>query len=390
MSARQGVLSKRMTMAKILFCEKGRSGKFTLLAPAFFCLLLPAFCFAADAWTVKDMAGRSVRAPKSVHRIVALGPGALRLVVYLEVMDRVVGVEEAEKGRFPFAARPYGLAAREKIMALPSVGEGGAGRNPDPESILALKPDIIVAVGLDAAQVSGLEAKTGIPVLVLNYGDIGVFREEALISLELLGRIVGREKRAADILRFIDDCRGDLQRRSAGSGSLEKPSVYVGGIGHKGRQGLNSTEAGFLPLVYAGGRNVADETGRSGRLFIDREKLLAWNPDVIFIDANGLDLIAADYAANPAFYHALGAVKTGRVYSLFPYNFYGTNIELALADAYFIGKVLYPGRFRDIDPAKKAAEIVLFLAGRPVFNEMNEAYRGFGAVSFERGRIHVR
>lgn len=361
-----------------------------MLVMAVFCLLLPALASAAAAQVVQDMAGRSVRAPKAVQRIVALGPGALRLVVYLGAMDRVVGVEEAEKGRFPFAARPYGLAVRERIMALPSVGEGGAGRNPDPERILALKPDLIVAVGLDAAQVSGLEAKTGIPVLVLDYGDIGVFREEALKSLELLGRVLGREKRAADILRFIDACREDLQRRRAGIGNLEKPSVYVGGIGHKGRHGLNSTEAGFLPLVYAGGQNVADETGRRGHLFIDREKLLAWNPDVIFIDVNGLDLIVADYAANTAFYHALGAVKTGRVYSLFPYNFYGTNIEVALADAYFIGKVIYPGRFRDIDPGKKAAEIVRFIVGRPVFEEMKDAYRGFGAVSFERGRIHVR
>jgi iron complex transport system substrate-binding protein len=361
-----------------------------LLILAVFSLAEPAFAAASGDRTVQDMAGRSVRVPTSVKRIVALGPGALRLVVYLGAFDRVVGVEEAEKGRFPLAARPYGLAVRERITILPSVGEGGAGRNPDPERILALQPDLIVGVGLDPSQVSRLESKTGIPVLVLDYGEIGVFREEALRSIDLLGRVTGREKRAAEVLRFIQACRTDLARRTAGIESSGRPRAYVGGIGHKGRHGLLSTEAGFLPLAMAGGRNVADETGREGHLMIDREQVLAWRPEVIFIDANGLDLVAADYAAHPAFYEALEAVKKGQVYSLYPYNFYGTNIEVALADAYFIGKILYPGKFRDIDPVKKAREIVRFFVGQPVFDAMKDAYRGFGRVSFERGRMDVR
>lgn len=363
-------------------------GKALALAAA--CLLAPAVACAAHDVTVQDMAGRSVRVSGGASRIVALGPGALRLVVYLGAIDRVVGVEEAEKGRFPLAARPYGLAVRDRIMALPSVGEGGAGRTPDPERILALRPDLIVGVGLDPAQVSGLEAKTGVPVLVLDYGEIGVFREEALQSIALLGRVTGREARAAEILRFVDACRADLGRRTARIEGPKRPRAYVGGIGHKGRHGLLSTEAGFLPLAMAGGRNVADETGRGGHLFIDREQLLAWRPEVIFIDVNGLDLVAADYTANPAYYHALEAVRKGRVYTLYPYNFYGTNIEVALADAYFIGKILYPERFRDVDPVRKAGEIVRFFVGRPVLDGMKEAYPGFGRVSFEGGRIDVR
>jgi len=367
-----------------------RSAVNALLLLAVFCLAEPALAAAPGDRTVQDMAGRPVRVPASVNRIVAIGPGALRLVVYLDAFDRVVGVEEAEKGRFPLAARPYGLAVRERIMALPSVGEGGAGRNPDPERVLALRPDLIVGIGLDPAQVSALESKAGIPVLVLDYGEIGVFREEALKSIALLGRVTGREKRAGEILRFIQACQTDLGRRTAGIEIPGKRRAYVGGIGHKGRHGLLSTEAGFLPLALAGARNVADETGREGHLFIDREQILAWSPEVIFIDANGLDLVAADYASRPAFYEALDAVRQGRVYSLYPYNFYGTNIEIALADAYFIGKILYPGAFRDVDPVKKAKEIVRFFVGQPVFDGMKEAYRGFGRVFFEGGRMDVR
>ncbi len=49
-----------------------------------------------------------------------------------------------------------------------------------------------------------------------------------------------------------------------------------------------------------------------------------------------------------------------------------------LADAYFIGSVLYPEQFADIDPAEKADEIYSFLVGEPVFAELNSQYDGLG------------
>jgi len=53
-----------------------------------------------------------------------------------------------------------------------------------------------------------------------------------------------------------------------------------------------------------------------------------------------------------------------------------------LANAYFIGKTLYPDRFEDIDPKEKADEIYTFFIGKPVFSEHNSQYRdlGFGKI----------
>jgi len=50
----------------------------------------------------------------------------------------------------------------------------------------------------------------------------------------------------------------------------------------------------------------------------------------------------------------LKAFKEGRVYGTLPYNYYRTNIAVALADTYYIGKILYPDKFKDVDPEKKA------------------------------------
>jgi len=66
------------------------------------------------------------------------------------------------------------------------------------------------------------------------------------------------------------------------------------------------------------------------------------------------------------------------VYGVLPYNYYNTNYETVLADAYFIGKVLYPDQFSDIDPQEKADEIYTQFVGKPVFKAINKNYKDLG------------
>ena len=75
-------------------------------------------------------------------------------------------------------------------------------------------------------------------------------------------------------------------------------------------------------------------------------------------------ILDQDVEKRREFYRLLGAVRSGRVYSLLPYNYYNTNIELALLNAYFIGKCLYPGQFNDVNLSAKAVEIFETFLGR--------------------------
>jgi hypothetical protein len=86
-------------------------------------------------------------------------------------------------------------------------------------------------------------------------------------------------------------------------------------------------------------------------------KPLTLDPDIIFIDAAGLPLVADDVARNSGFYKGLKAFSRRRVYILHPFNWYTTNIDTALADAYAMGKILYGKQFEDIYPERKADEI---------------------------------
>ncbi len=331
--------------------------------------------------TVMDMLGRNVELPAHVTKIVAAGPGALRLIVYLNASNMVVGVEDFEK-RYNFG-RPY-ILAHPELRKLPTIGPGGPGKLPNFEELVKIKPDVIFMTYVDAKTVDEIQSKTGIPVVVLSYGNLATFDDETLFkSLKLAGKILGREKRAEEVIAFIKNLQDDLIKRTE---NVRSPEVYVGGIGYKGAHGIESTEAKYPPFVVVHADNVADKLGE-GHRFIDREQLLEWNPDYIFLDEGGLKLVLSDYKKDPEFYSSLKAIKTGNVYGILPYNFYATNIGTALADAYFIGKVLYPKRFSDVNPVKKADEIYTFLVGKPVYGELSKQFGGFGRVSLDSGNI---
>jgi len=325
--------------------------------------------------TVTDLAGREVSVPGEVVRLVALGPGALRLVAYLGATDRIVGIEDREKRMArDLYVRPYARVLDETFLALPVVGTGGPGALPDPERLLMCRPDLIVAVGIDPGQLENIQAKTGVPALYLSYGELGVWRKEAGRSLSLLGEVLGKGERATAINKYVALLEQDLERRTADIEERGRPSAYFGGISYKGSHGLTSTEAGYPPAQMAGARNLADGLGKSGHFFVDKEQILVWNPDFVFVDAASRLILDRDFEENREFYRLLTASKSGRTLSLLPYNYYNTNAELALLNAYFIGKSLYPERFGDVNMADKAHEIMkTFLGVAP--DEEIPAYR---------------
>lgn len=125
---------------------------------------------------------------------------------------------------------------------------------------------------------------------------------------------------------------------------------------------------------------MVDETGKDGSLLIDKEKLVAWDPDIIFLTPGNMNLVNEDYKTNPSYYNNLKAVKNGKVYSQINYNYYGTNIELAIADAYYAGTIIYPDKFSDLDFEKKADEVFKEMLGEPYMQVLKDNGNNFGTV----------
>lgn len=331
---------------------------------------------------VKDLSGREVKVQTGVESIVCAGPGALRLIVYLNALEKVKGVEEVERLWGP-SGRPYAIAHSDELKGLPSIGPGGPGNLPDLEALIALSPQVIFMTYVEPRIAQNIQSRTGIPVVVLSYGEHATFSQPLFESIMLAGKILGRERRAEELIGYIKACMADLKARTDNIAKSEKPSTYVGGIGYKGVHGIESTEIGFPPLEFVQANNVTNMLKGEGHVFIDKEKLLEWDPEVIFIDEGGLELVKQDYLKNKGFYISLRAFINKKVYGILPFNFYATNLDTALADAYYIGKVLYPQRFKDIEPEKKADEIYNFLVGKPVYSTMEKDFGDFLRIELE-------
>jgi len=334
----------------------------------------------ADQQTLIDSAGRVVSVPLDPDQIVCLGPGALRLIVYLQAENKVCGIEDMEK--MDSTGRPY-LIAHPDLTNLPRCGPGGpAGINkkPDLEAILNTEPEVIFITYMDAQKADDVQETLSIPVVILTYGPFSTFDESVYQSLHIAGKILNREDRARKIQDYIEGSIKDLSQRVKGVRSEDRPRTYVGGLGHRGSHGIESTQKDYAPFDWIGLKNVVSQvkTLNGEHTFIDKEILLQLDPDVIFIDGGGLALIKNDFQRKSKFYKALKAFSHHQVYILHPFNLYTTNIGTALADAYAIGKILYPDKFKDINPEIKADEIYTFLVGKPVYQAMKKDYGPIG------------
>ncbi|MGC8483684.1 MAG: iron ABC transporter substrate-binding protein [Thermodesulfobium sp.] len=332
--------------------------------------------------TVTDVLGRKVvLKERPVKRIVAIGPGTLRLISYMGLAGSVVGVEDSER-EWDAVSRPY-ILAYPQLKDLPGIGQGGPRPSPNLESIISLKPDVIFAAYLTKDQADAIQSKTNIPVILLSYGQFASFdMNDIFNSLRVIGEVSGSSDRADQLISYIKGIEEDLRSRTKNISPDEKPSVYVGALGMAGVHGIESTQAGYLPFTLINAKNVADEIKSAGSLMLDKEYLIKLNPDIIFLDEGGLSLVKEDYKKNRAFYDELKAFKNNKVYGQLPFNYYTTNIEIALIDTYFAGKVIYPERFSDININVKADEIFKEFLGKPMFNDIVKNYPGFIRVVF--------
>lgn len=324
--------------------------------------------------TIVDGAGRQVEIPEKVKSIVCVGVGALRYTCYMGAQDLVVGIEDYEAKQA--ISRLYNFVNFEKFKDLPIIGTNG---QPYPEEIIHVAPQVIVMSAYASVKADELQAKTGTPVVVVPGSDT-TLDDDAYETIRIMGELYGLKDQATVLTAYLKEIQKDLVDRTKDIPDSEKPSVYVGGVSFKGHHGFEGTEAGYGPFALIHAKNLADTTGQSGAFNIDLEQVLAWDPDIIFVDFNGMNLINEDYAKNPAFYNSLTAVQKGRVYSQISFRSSASNLETALADAYYAACIMYPEQFADIDPVAKAQEIFNALLGVNPYADLKEAGYAFRPI----------
>jgi len=322
---------------------------------------------------ITDLAGRSVEVPKNIKTIVALGAGGLRMICYAGAQDLVVGVEEGEKTKT--LAKGYNYINYDKFKDLPTIGQGGAGGyTAYDEEIVKLNPDVIIAAYPKDLS-DDLQTKTQIPVVAVAYQ--GIFDDNFDESMILIGKILGVERRCNEVVTYLDKLQKDLNDRTKDIPEENKPKVYTGACSFSGGHGIEGTYTQFPPFTAINLKSVSDElSDKSNGVIVDLEKIVSWNPDIIFLDPNNMGLVNENYAKNKNYYKSLKAVKDGKVYTQVAYNWYTTNVETAIIDAYYAGKIVYPDQFKDVDIEKTANEIYTKMLGKSASNYYQDMVNG--------------
>jgi len=374
---------RRIYLPTVRGCEFRSALCIALIMLAIGLMLWPDAPFCAEERRITDMAGRIVTIPQKVDRVICSGAGCLRLLTYLKAQDRIVAMDSIEINGSPIDARPYAIA-NPQFKNYPLFGEFRGHDNPELIAGLRPQPQVIFKIFAGRGQdPDHLQAETGIPVIVLEYGNLTYRREQLNRALRLMAKVMDEKARAEEVITFFDTLEQDLRRRTRDISLDQRPFCYVGGLGQAGPHGFQSTEPSFPPFVFTNARNVAGQSPGENPLShatVAKEQIVFWNPSVIFLDVSTLRLgsgaSALDQLRRDPAYQGLSAIRRGRVFGLFPCNSYNRNFEAVFANAYYVGKILYPKSFADVEPMAKAEEISTFLNGGPAFKSLNKQFGG--------------
>ena len=339
--------------------------------------------------TLTDMIGREITiTPGSYSRVVCIGAGALRMYSYVGDVSLLCGVEDIDNTSlsdrpqmFDSVARPYVLAYGSIFNTLPSCGVGGPNaQTAEVEKILSCNPDIVISEYEDVDKENALQEQLGIPVVTLKTGPDGVFDDSFKGSMTLLGTIFEQEAKAEALNSFVDSETAEITRRTASVKDADKPGVYIGGLGNWGTTNQLMTAQNYITFQIANVRNVVTDLDKGGIQPIEEEKFvsLGQDMDIMFIDAAAVKNIKPLYKENPSLFDSCKAWKEGNVYLEMAYNAYYTNYEIALINAWYIAKTVYPDLFEDIDMTQKTNEITKAFLGKELANEIFACPSSFG------------
>lgn len=306
---------------------------------------------------ITDMRGRVVSVPTRIDGIIALGANSLRMLSYFDSVDKVIAVEDSgharEKTMYDFFYLATYRVAHPELRELPSIGS-----EQNREAIIAAGPDIVFSSTVDVAALDQLQEALGIPVFAID-ADVELGDAERFLGqFRLMGRVLGEQGRAEELVSGIEALLRDLEARAARV--VEPKRAYAGGMMYYGPADLLRTTGDYDPFDYTGTVNVmpTNPTGNKQPYMTNLEELVRADPDYVFVDAANDGLSRKSYYANRTVLdERVAAFAKRKVYTTLVYKYYGTNWENQIINIYFVGSVLYPDVFSDLSAERKAEEI---------------------------------
>ncbi len=208
-----------------------------------------------------DDLGREVRIEKVPQRIVSLAPSHTEILFALGLGDRIVGVTQYCN---------YPVEAKEKEII-------GGFATPDPEKIVALRPDLILSFGsLQKSLVTKLQEKGQ---TVFWFYPHSVY--ETLESFERIGMLTGSSAAAQNLRKDVEARIENVEAKIKDIPEEKRPTIFrVMGLDPLGTIGGLSFQTDVYRL--AGGRNIFADTDKD-YFELDLKTLIKLDPDIIVV-----------------------------------------------------------------------------------------------------------
>jgi len=212
--------------------------------------------------TMIDRAGNQFNLPKKITTIISTAPSNTEILVELGLADKLVAIDK-------YSADIEGVSTD-----LPKIDF----RNPDAETLVGLKPDIIIASGHNK---SGNEdpfaavKEAGIEVI---YIPVSSSIEGIYEDINFIAEVTGTEKKGTEI---VDNMKNEINSIKEISDTISnKKSVYfeIGSTPSLYSFGNNTFLNEMIELI--GAKNIL--SNENSWISPSEESILKANPDVIF------------------------------------------------------------------------------------------------------------
>jgi iron complex transport system substrate-binding protein len=282
----------------------------------------------AETLRVTDKLGRKVMVDVPVKRAVIVI--TYELIPALNLWNQVVGVSRrAEEVCGLYRA----ILNENPNFRKPTVG---AGSDLNIEAVLRLNPDLVITWTYSPNTIWFLEEK-GIKV-------IGIFPDslqELYEVMRLHGKLFGKEKRVEEVIKEMEKIFNLIRIRvSKIPPEKRKRVIHLGGKPTTVSCGIGITND---VITLIGGINPASSI-KERNADVSIERIIQWNPDVIFIwGFAGYD---ENWLYGNSQWKYVKAVREKRVYKIPRWSTWSPRLAPI---ALYMAMKLYPEQFQDVD-----------------------------------------
>ncbi len=290
---------------------------------------------SGQSTTVKviDSRGKEVEVNYPAKKIVCLLNSGLNDLYMLGAKDQVIAIDKwtyDTKEVFDLTAQ---IDERVKNKSLPAIDK-------NIEEIVGMNPDVVVMWAGQKDDIKTLEDR-GVKVIGIQVDSF----DQIYTKMDILGKISGKEKRAAEIIEYTKKELQSIDNKLKTIDESKKPSaLFVWGPSKLDIAGSNSTGDSIIKM--SGAKNSAADV-KEEHFVAKMEQVVNWNPDSIIM-WNIEDLNPEDYYKDSQWSN-ITAIKNKMVVEL-PHPFYCDlwTVKYVYSVNYIV-KTLYPDLFQDTD-----------------------------------------